>query len=354
MTDSTSHKRIAYVPWFEASVEKGYTLRMRELLGAFGEVVAFRGFGEALRSNLRSRRGRLDVVVLNWTDNDLLDRRTKTVALRKVAKLFARTFALRLVAKQLVFVRHNNFPHAVAHGHEAEAARWVDRYERLFDTVLTHSGEEQQLPRRYCPHPLYHRVPIADGTRASLGWLPSHYFVVFGRIVRYKKLAELMRAFPADRTLLVLGAIGDQAYAKELASIERPNVVFKPGLIDETDAQAIVANSAALLISHADEDVIVSSSFFFAMSLRVPVIAVATPYLRWVAPRVGPDLLRLASDVEGLCERLDEAIDDPKSDAEATGTIEREFGDDTVRGALLAALGHGFHDDSLSRKKHLT
>jgi len=323
--------RIGYVPWFEASVEKGYTLRMRELLGALGDVVRFDGVFATLRS------GRLDVLVLNWTDNDLLDRRTKTVAPRKVIKLFTKTIALRLAAKRLVFVRHNNYPHAVAAGHEAHAARWVDRYERLFDVVLTHSGEDRQRPRRYCPHPLYHRVTAATNGPV-LDRLPARYFVLFGRIVRYKRIAALIDAFPADRTLVVIGAIGDRGYADELVAKARTNVIVAPGLLSEAEAQAIVANSAALLISHADDDVVVSSSFFFAMSLGVSVIAVATPFLRWMAPRLDGRLLRVANDIDELCGLVDADRADADEAPSSTEAIEREFGDATVEAALRRAL----------------
>lgn len=321
---------IGYQPWFRVEAEKGYTFLMRRALAAFGHVVGFDG----VVATWRVHRRRLDFLVLNWTDNDLLDRRTRRIAPRKVVRVFARTIALRLAARKLVFVRHNVYPHAVAAGHEANARRWVDRYERLFDVVLTHSGDDGQKPRRYCPHPLFPRVsPVS---RPS--WLPERYVVVFGRIVRYKRLERLLDAFPDDGTLVIAGAVGDRAYADELAQRRRPNVVFRPGLIDEADAQAIVAGSDALLIAHADGDVIVSASFYFAMSLGVPVLAVETPFLRWIAPRVGPALLRLAGDVEALCATLRERPFPPVDDA-ARDAIEREFGDATVHAALAAALG---------------
>ena len=330
ISDSPRRPRIGYLPWFDDSIEKGYTVRMRELLGTLGDVMRFDGVMPTWRS------GRLDWLVVNWTDNDLLDRRTKTVVWRKAVKLFAKTIAWRLAARRLAFVRHNVYPHAVAAGHEARAARWVDRYERLFDVVLTHSGDDSQRPRHYCPHPLYHRV---DGAidRALIDALPEHYVVLFGRLVRYKRIAELIDAFPDDRTLVVIGAVGDRGYAAELVAKARANVIVAPGLMPEAEAQAIVSRSTALLIAHADADVVVSSSFFFGMSLAVPVLAVATPYLRWIAPRIGPQLLRLADDIDGLCRMLDAE----RTPMATTDAIEREFGDAAVRRALADALDDG-------------
>ncbi len=323
---------IGYLPFFEAAVEKGYTVRMRESLAAFGRVVGFDG----VAATWRTHRRRLDWLVLNWTDNDLLDRKTKRVAARKIVKLFAKTMLMRLAARRLAFVRHNVYPHAVASGDEENARRWVDRYERMFDAVLTHSGDASQRGRAYCPHPLYRRVD-ADVESALLRSLPPRFFVVFGRIVRYKRLERLMAAFPDHETLLVIGAIGDTRYCDELAALAKPNVLFRPGLIDEAEAQAIVSKSTALLMAHADRDVIVSSSFFFAMSLGVPVIAVATPFLRWIAPRMGPAWLRLTEDIEALCLRARDT--QPQAFASRDyEAIERQFGDAAVHVGLQTAM----------------
>jgi glycosyltransferase involved in cell wall biosynthesis len=321
---------IGYLPFFETTVEKGYTVRMRESLAAFGRVVRYDGVVATWRMHHR----RIDWLVLNWTDNDLLDRKTKRVAARKIVRLFAKTLLMRLAARRLAFVRHNVYPHAVARGGEERARRWVDRYERLFDAVLAHSGDETQRGRDYCPHPLYRRVDaVVDPP--LLHALPARFFVVFGRIVRYKHLDRLMAAFPEDETLLVIGAVGDRRHADELAASARPNVRFRPGLVDEAEAQAIVSKSTALLIAHADADVIVSASFFFAMSLGVPVVAVRTPFLDWIAPRLGPSLLRTAADVDDLVRSLPSMTGTPAPTVEA---IEREFGDEAVRQSLSSAL----------------
>ncbi len=325
--------RIGYAPFFDARDEKGYTFLMRDALADFGDVVRHDG----VVATWRTHRRRLDLLVLNWTDNELLDRRTRRVAWRKMARLFARTVALRLAARRLAFVRHNVYPHATASGDEARATRWVDRYERLFDVVLTHSGDATQAPRRYCPHPLYPRVERADRP-PPFDALPEDYVVAFGRIVRYKRLDRLMAAFPADRALVVAGAVGDRGHAAELAAMARPNVRFVPGLVDEATAQALVAGSRALVIAHADPDVVVSSSFFFAMSLGVPVVAVGTPFLRWIAPRLGDAVLRVADDVEGLCAIVAGSPPRPPT-TDDRDSIERAFGPAAVRAALAAALG---------------
>jgi len=115
-------------------------------------------------------------------------------------------------------------------------------------------------------------------------------------------------------------------------------VIVRGGLVDEATGQALVARSAALVMAHADDDVIVSSSFFLAMSLGVPVLAVATPFLEWIAPRIGPRLLRVAVDATGLAAiARDTSIGSP--DEADRATVERLLGDAAVHRALVEAFG---------------
>ena len=140
--------------------------------------------------------------------------------------------------------------------------------------------------------------------------------------------------------LAVVARMREHRVEEALVAIDPAGRVrFRPGLLPEADAQAIVSNATALLISHADEDVIVSSSFFYAMTLQVPVVAVETPFLRWISTRVGPDLLRLHANVGALCASIgSEPVRPDPTDPLSVTTVEREFGDATVREALRRAL----------------
>ncbi len=86
-------------------------------------------------------------------------------------------------------------------------------------------------------------------------------------------------------------------------------------------------------MAHADPNVVGSSSFYFAMSLGTPVLAVETPFLHWIAPRLDPGLVTLAPGVASLVRRLADAHR-PSSNA----AIEREFGREMVVRSLAAAL----------------
>lgn len=334
--------RIAYLP--DEDLGNAYTLRMREILSAFGEVERFDGVKAALVRLLTGRWRRYDLLVANWIDNALLDPASGRIAPAASIKLFLRTLVMNACARKAAFVRHNNYPHATRRGSERLAMRLVDALERLFDVVITHSGAEAGRRRHYCPHPLYRLTPQAGGpgTGAEKGdltdmGLPPRYFLVFGRLVPHKRIEDLMAAFPHHRNLVVAGAVGDAAYVEKLAQMQRPNLFLRPGFLSESRAQQLVAGADGVVISHGEGDVVVSGTFFYALSLGRPVFAMATPFLRWVSPRVGPALLHLADDLDGLCALIQRTPSVPVP-LLARAAVQWEFGDDAVRAALAAAL----------------
>jgi len=332
---NTARWTIAYIP--AEDFTNTYTIRMRELLSDFGHVEKFYFKARLLRL-LKGDFRRIDVAFVNWLENELINIDTGRVSWRGTIKLLIKTLLLKLTTRQIVFVRHNLYPHA-ASNESARAARWiVDRYERLFDMVFIHSGAnitaaENNRHRYYLPHPLYSLVARQVRPRN----LPERYFLVFGRIVSYKRIERLIEHFPANQTLMVCGAVEDAGYAAKLANIHRPNVVFSPGYIPEDVAQTLVAGAQAVVISHAESNAIASGTFFYALSLQRRVFAVRTPFLQWISTRLPADALVLGEDIPHLCRLISEVQDMPMS-AATRYLVETEFGDAAVQSALSIAF----------------
>lgn len=332
-------KRIAYVPYTD--VNNAYVSRMQEILRRFGSVERFMRPRQAVQEFLAGRLKRYDATFFNWVENDFLAKGTGTVSTVNVVKVLVKTCIARLLSRRMVFVRHNVYPHTLRPGNEAGAMRLIAWYERWFDVVITHSGAHMERGNLYCPHPLYRRAedPAGD-VRDPMPDLPAHYFVMFGRVAPYKRIVEAARAFPAECTLLIIGSVTDQAYGRAVQEVGRPNVLYRPGYIDEASAQRLIRRSQGIVLAHAGENTVVSGSFFYAMSLPVPVLAVETPFLRWIAPKVGDDLLALAPDLASLMESIRHFK--PHAPASnATARLEAAFGDQAIAAALRPVLGLG-------------
>ncbi len=328
--------RIAYIPFIDAN--NAYVSRMQDVLRTFGAVEKLMHPRLFVRQLVARRFRRYDATIFNWIENDALRQDTRRIDVRRAVIVLMKTLYAHLVSRRVVFVRHNIYPHAIAAGQEETARRWIDRYERLFHAVYSHSGARLERRHRYCPHPLY-RSEDGRGVdvRAVAPGLPRDYFVVFGRVARYKRIVELARSFPAEKNLLIIGLVTDDAYGRELASVDRPNVYYRPGYLDDAAAQNLIRNSNGVMLAHAGESTVVSGSFFYAMSLPVPVLAVETPFLRWVESQVGDALLMLAPDLDGLVE-LVRRFEPRGLPADAAAQLARAFGDEAIAAALKPVL----------------
>mgnify|MGYP007117631456 FL=1 len=111
--------------------------------------------------------------------------------------------------------------------------------------------------------------------------------------------------------------------------MHRENIAARE-LTDE-EAKVVVEQSQAVIICHAEDNVVVSGTFFFAMSLRKQVIALETPFLAWAAASLPAGYTHVFSDLEALAQSLSHV--DPTLTLD-TGPIEREYGDDKIKASL--------------------
>ena len=298
--------RIGLIP-FDSGVNL-YAERLRANLSALGEVVPVGTPLERL-ARVFAREPSFDVVIAGWLENALVTASGR-LSIVGLGKLIAHTLMLRAQARRVVYVRHNRYPHNARPAHAKRLTQLLDVLEYMYDLTLTHSPAELAPRRAYCPHPLYDAARDEPLLPRDVDLTPG-YFVVFGRIAPYKNIEALIEGFPDNQRLLVAGVVDDPAYARRLMQLRRPNVVIAPGYLSEAQAQSVLRRAAGVVVCHSAEDVIVTGSFFYAISLSKPVYAVATPFLRAIQAQVGPRVLLTAADVSELCRRLGARVDAP-------------------------------------------
>ncbi|HTU60304.1 MAG TPA: hypothetical protein VMF89_17760 [Polyangiales bacterium] len=228
-------------------------------------------------------------------------------------------------------------PHETKRSDWRRAERVVDLYERwLFDCSLVHSPVEIATMRLYCPHPLYKHASATEPLPPQLAAFGTRaFYVVFGRIEPYKQLEQLIRAFPKDKQLVICGRCSDPSYLDSITRAAPENVTVLHGFIPDEHAQWLIRRSQGVVISHASDDMIVSASFFYAISLAQRVFAVATPFLRWASAALGDDVVLVAEDLAGLCRTVSEA---PSGVPDLAVAIDQLFGDETIARHIAVAL----------------
>lgn len=229
-----------------------------------------------------------DIFIINWLENHLR-RSNNKLSILGVFKYFIYLIYFRLLAKKIIYVRHNFYPHNMK-GWQAKLACYIANIgEKLCHIKVSHSGHLESQGYEYVPHPLYSSPPVEQELQQKH---EDEYFIMFGRIERYKKFETIIDHWNNNKKLLIAGSVGDQEYLNELKNkASEKNIIFDARFIPEDEATNLVMNSNGLILAHADKDMIVSGSFFYAITLGVPVFAIEKPFFTW---------LKSEHDFEGL------------------------------------------------------
>lgn len=332
-----SAPRIAYMPY--RGVTNKYVERFIEILGEFGTVSDLPPPKSLLRRPARLRR-EFDLAIMNWVEFDLVRSADGAFSTLGFLKALVRVLLARCIARRLVYVRHNHFPHGTRAADVERARQALNFLERLFDIVLIHSGHDAAGARAYVPHPLYRIAADAPtGAEATLlAGLPHEYYTVFGRIERYKNIERLIEYFPRSKQLLVFGAARDIEYADELRRLAGANVRIVARHVSEAFAQTAIRHSRGLILAHADEDMIVSGSLFYGLSIGACVFTVDSPALAWIRTRVDDGAIRTARDIPALCALVASDHAPHASAGARSPAVEREFGDERIKAVLREVL----------------
>jgi glycosyltransferase involved in cell wall biosynthesis len=307
-----------------------YIDRNRHILGRFGtvsEVPRARYLAKLLLLRLLRLRSTkiFDVLILNWHDRAVLaggDRPT----LRGVFDYLALNCLCRLATRRLIYVRHNNFPHET----RAISRRWVQRLidygQRLADVIVCHSPVyADQHDLQYVPHPLYEVFPCSlDGYREE--------YIVFGRIEPYKQIDLLIAAWKSRYTLSVIGPCENQGYLAQLKKIATGKAVrIEAGFKDDSEVASRIAASRGVIIVNDPGSLIVSGTFFYALSCGARLLTTNTPFNRWVATTEVGDYVRLFDSVGELVEKVEHETDGDRPESRSVrDAAEILFGEERV------------------------
>jgi len=310
--------------------QTSYIQRNREILEQIGPVVEVPPplplLGKLLRRLCTFRSPKMfDVAIIHWRE-DVIVLGQKTPAVRGIVAYFLSMFLYRIVSRRVIYVRHNAYPHNVLPRHQDLVRRLIGMGQRLCHAVVVHSpsyAEEREYA--YIPHPLYrlNQGEVVD---------PSGEYVVFGAIAEYKKTKELVEAWGGDRKLLIAGPCNDPAYLAELQRLAADKAIrFDVGYQDQDEMGERLASSNGVIIVNDPGSMIISGTFFFALSSGAPVFARKDPFYDWVHSTSLGDYLRTFDSVAELADYIG-ALENRRSPE--SGSIQRAaveyFGDEAV------------------------
>lgn len=235
-----------------------------------------------------------DFIFLNWFENQIVNN-TK-FSILGFLKVFFVFLLCRMSLGKFVYVKHNNYPHDCSKKDILKATWAISVFEKMANIVVVHSLTELNSKRSYIPHPLYES--ITDTNLLNKG----KSYIIFGRIVPYKKIEKVIEIFPSNKKLIIAGICQDSEYLNKLVKMSesKTNIEIIPKFLTQNEVKSLVEKSAGMLITHNDDDMIVSGSFFYAMTLRSKVYALETPFFRWAEEKMGSKYIETFSTLNDL------------------------------------------------------
>lgn len=328
-----------YTP-FPQPTDNTYLHKNVALLETLGfEVIGEpRGWGKRAKFILKHLFKRdIDTVVLNWHEN-LFRFRDGRVNYIGIPIYVLSLILFRLMARKLIYVKHNLYPHAfVKPSRRRLATRLMKLGEWIAHESVTHSGHMDSQHYTYIPHPLYEVLNSEKLDAFDIPeTLPSNYFLMFGVVEPYKKIDEVIARWTGDTPLVIAGRCKDPIYFEKLRKLaENKKVQFLNRFVSEEEAQKLVRSSRAMILAHADEDMIVSGSFFFGISLDAKLYAIRTPFLNWIASQDSGSATHLFDNLEQLINGLNT---ETKNDEIDHAFKTRQFGEERILNAWRTTL----------------
>lgn len=320
-SDKNSEFTIYYYPPMMKQNE--YCERMKSILSNCGTVKTVDSSYELLKRTIKTKK-RADIFVINWLDN-LLINSCGSIDIKHLIKFFLKIIFYKLVSKKIVFVRHNIYPHNTVNKDKNRAKKIISFAYKLFGTPICHSpvyGNE------YIPHPLYGSSESDHVDNQDIKSL-SDYYVMFGRIEKYKNIDKVLDAFPADKQLIIAGPCSDKEYLSTLESYKRDNVTIIADFISNNDACYLLQHSQGLILAHDDSSMIISGSLYFALSNYTRVISIKNDFFAWIENKL-PGFIVLGVNTQEVCQKLETLEYKNESGKNYRAKINELFGDEYI------------------------
>ncbi|HCC6008268.1 TPA: hypothetical protein N3A27_005327, partial [Klebsiella pneumoniae] len=293
----TKNKNIYFYP-FRTDINS-YPLRMQHILSD-SYVIKNLSFKHEAIKLLSFKFIRKDIAIINWLENGFVSKNGEISYLGTI-RVFIILLLLKLRFKKLLYVKHNHYPHNIKTKNIKTVISLMKIIVRVSDSVVVHSPTEVNLT--YLPHPLY-RYPLELSQNIQSPDVDK--YIIFGRITRYKKIEDVILAFPDNKKLIIAGGCEDRGYLSFLEELvkDKSNIIIKGYFHSDKDAANLIKGCNGLILSHSNEEMIVSGSFFYSLTIGVKVYAIQTPFLSWVGENVGDDVIQNFKNLHDMMESI--------------------------------------------------
>ncbi|WP_254700758.1 hypothetical protein [Paraglaciecola mesophila] len=144
------------------------------------------------------------------------------------------------------------------------------------DDIVTHRAIEE-FRSVVIPHPLYKKT---DSNTVA----PFDYFI-FGNVKPYKNIPMILRNWAPDRELKIIGKCKNEALTNEINTLIKsglPKVSYENRFMEVEELNELLSSVTFAILGHEEDAMIVSGTFYHAISYGANVILMDSEYGRSV------------------------------------------------------------------------
>lgn len=238
-----------------------------------------------------------DFFIDNWSENLLIDKKGK-VNLSRIFIYVCYKIFLKLISKKVIYVKHNVYPHNTAEQDISKVRYLIKKIAFLNDSIVTHSNRIPFNKYSFVPHPLY-KFKNKSSDNISM---QQDYFVIFGRVLKYKNIEEYIKLCPDDISIIIAGECNDQNYLNKLKSLAKgkDNIKLLTETLTNDDAYKLIKNSKGLIIANENLSSIVSGTFYFGLAVGTNILSLSNPFIDWFDMKYNVDGIYKFSNINSL------------------------------------------------------
>lgn len=249
---------VVYVVPFDSGHNPYSSLLRSELKECGYEPLKF-SFFEVVKQRLKANN---QTIILNWIENSLVE--------KPFSLTLTKTFMvlLGLFNVKSLFVIHNHFPHKLRSVRSKHKARKIIECMNSRSNLSVCHGLKSAhfYGAEFLAHPPF-RAPNLPVEMSK-----KDFFLIFGRIERYKKIEDIIKIWPDDVQLLVVGK-GDAGYIsflRSLVSSTQKAVIIQADELTEEQLDERIQSSRGVVVPGHGASAIVSGNIFKAISCGTP------------------------------------------------------------------------------------
>lgn len=206
-------------------------------------------------------------VYLSWLENQ-----TRQRGIIGFLIILVFLFLCKCLRWKIVYVIHNKHSHNLKTKFQKKLNTVAIKIIKKYSYRIVCHGKyfSQANEIYYLPHPLYEKINMKERQNGN-----SRYFLVFGRMERYKKLEKIIEYLPSETELIIAGRFVDPEYEKIIKSkieISDTKITLISKYIEDRHLDDLIANSKAVILANDGETSIISGVLYHAISLGAPVI----------------------------------------------------------------------------------